>query len=144
MLEFERDNHAAAGIGSDGNLYKNTSYSFIENLDYSFIGVPVNRLRGSNKSYSDPIVIPIGNGTKIYRSGNQTKYIADTATFADARSTDLALRMKAIRQDSVQNISEYNRLTEKFYDWSRIHTYIIHHRFDRKGVFEYLKSALPA
>jgi hypothetical protein len=132
------------GIGSDDNLYLNTGYAYVDIMDYSFIGVPVNSLRGSHTMYLDPIVIPLGSGTKIYHEGAKTRYIAEMASLTYQRSGTLALRMKNMPQDTAENISEYNRIAADFNTNSRIYTYIIRHRFDRPGVFEYLQKELPA
>jgi len=144
LLLFEKDHHMVVGIGSDDNLYQNTGYSFVEIMDYSFVGIPVNKLRGAKKMYSDAIVIPIGNGTKIYHSGGETRYIGDMAALTDQRSVNQSFQMMNIEKDSAENISEYSRLSEKFYADSRIYTYIIRHRFDRTGVYAYLKNSMPA
>lgn len=144
LFLFEHKNHMVVGIGSDDNLYYGTGYAFVDIMDYSFIGVPVNRLNGAKDTYLDPIVIPIGTGTKIYHSGGETRYISDMATLTYQRSGNLALRMKNIPQDTPENISEYNRIVSDFNADSRVYTYIIRHRFDRPGVFAYLKREMPA
>ena len=90
--------------------------------------------------YSDAIVIPVGNGTKIYHSGDETRYISDIADLTDQRSVNLSFQMRDIKKDTAENISEYNRIAEDFYGYSRVHTYIIRHRFDRKGVYDYLMN----
>jgi hypothetical protein len=141
---FEKDHHVVAGIGSDDNRYLNTEYAFVDIMDYSFIGVPVNKLRGSDIMYLDPIVIPIGSGTKIYHSGKETRYIADMATLTYERSGNLSVQMKNMQQDTAENRAEYNRITADFNTNSRIYTYIIRHRFDRPGVYEYLQREMPA
>ena len=68
---FEKDHLVVVGIGADDNLYLDTGYAYVDIMDYSFIGVPVNKLRGSDKMFMDPVVIPIGNGTEIYHSGGR-------------------------------------------------------------------------
>lgn len=141
---FEKDHHVVVGIGSDENRYLNTDYAYVDIMDYSFIGVPVNALRGSEKMFLDPVVVPIGSGTIIYHSGGQTRYIGDMATLTYRRSGNLSLRMKNLQQDTPGNISEYNRVAGEFNSDSRIYTYIIRHRFDRPGVYEYLKREMPA
>jgi len=141
LLLFEKDHHVVVGIGSDDNLYQDTGYAFLDIMDYSFVGVPVNRLRGATNMYSGAVIIPVGDGTKIYHSGAETRYIGDMADASDLRSLNLSFRMRDIGKDTAENISEYDALAGKFYADSRIHTYIIRHRFDRAGVYEYLKNA---
>ncbi|MFA5268750.1 MAG: hypothetical protein WC379_12340 [Methanoregula sp.] len=141
---FEKDHHVVVGVGSDDNRYLNTEYAYVDIMDYSFIGVPVNELRGSDTMYLDPIVIPIGSGTKIYHSGGETRNIADMATLTYRQSGNLSVQMKNMRQDTAENITEYNRITGDFNTNSRIYTYIIRHRFDRPGVYAYLQREMPA
>jgi len=144
LILFEKDNHMVVGIASDDNLYLDCGYAYLDIMDYSFVGVPVNRLRGASKMYQDPVVFPVGSGTKIYHSGRETRYISDMAILADNRSGNLALKMKSLSQDTAENISEYNRVREDFFEYSRIYTYIVRHRFDRPGVYEYLQREMPA
>jgi hypothetical protein len=140
LLLFEKDNHMVAGIGSDDNRYLGTEYAFVDIMDYSLIGVPVNQLRGSDIMYLDPIVIPIGSGTKIYHSGEETRYIANMAALTYERSGNLSVQMKNMQQDT----AEYNRIAADFNTNSRIYTYIIRHRFDRPGVYAYLQREMVA
>lgn len=143
LLLFEKDHHVVVGIGSDDNLYLDSGYAYVDIMDYSFVGVPVNKLRGAKKMYLDPIAVPIGSGTKLYHSGGETRFIGDMTVSADNRSGTLALQMKAIPQDTAENISRYELNRRGFYHYSAIYTYVIHHRFDRPGVYEYLKREMP-
>ncbi len=144
LLLFEKDKHMVVGIGADDNLYLDTGYAYVDIMDYSFIGVPVNRLRGAKMMYLDPVTIPIGSGTMIYRRGSETRFISDRTLIADNRSGTLALQMKEMPQDTAENISVYEQTRRNFFDYSAIYTYIIRHRFDRPGVYEYLKREMPA
>jgi len=144
LFLFEKDQHVVVGIGSDDNRYLNTEYAYVEIMDYSFIGIPVNQIRGSKIMYLDPIVVPMGSGTKVYHSGAETQFIGNMAALADQRSGNLALQMKNVRRDTAENISEYTRIYGDFTKYSGIYTYVIHHRFDRPGVYEYLKREMPA
>jgi predicted RNA-binding protein associated with RNAse of E/G family len=140
LLLFEDKHHMVVGIGSDDNLYLDTGYAYVDIMDYSFIGVPVNRLKGAKDYFLNPIVIPVGTGTKIYHSGGETRYISDMVTLADNRSGTFALQMKGIPPDTPENISAYTQDRNEFLASSTIYTYVIHHRFDRPGVYEYLKE----
>ncbi|MCK9580005.1 MAG: hypothetical protein M0Q92_06085 [Methanoregula sp.] len=143
LLLFENDKHVVVGIGSDDNLYLDSGYAYVDIMDYSFVGIPVNKLRGAKKMYLDPIAVPIGSGTKLYHSGDETHFISDMAVFADNRSGTLALQMKEIPLDTAENISLYEQTRKEFYNYSAIYTYVIHNRFDRPGVYEYLKREMP-
>ncbi len=142
LFFFESDNHVVAGIGSNENQYLDTEYAYVDIMDYSFIGVTVNELKGSDSMYLDPIVIPVGSGMKIYHSGNETRNIADIARLAYHRSGDLSARMKEMRQDPAFNLAEYDRIAGESSQYSRIYTYIIRHRFDRPGTYAYLQREM--
>ena len=144
LLLFEKDRHMVVGIGSDDNRYLDTEYAYVDVMDYSFIGVPVNQIRGSKVAYKDPVVVPVGSGTKIYSSGAETSEIRDRALSAYNKSGMLSLQMRDLRNDSGGNISRYNQLSAEYYRYSRIYTYSIRHRFDRPGVYEYLKDKIPS
>ncbi len=143
VIFFEQKHHVVVGIGADDNLYLDTGYAYLDVMDYTFIGVPVNRIRGAKDAYLDPLVIPIGDGKKIYQSGWQTRYIQEMAARVDNRSGTLALAMKAMPQDTPANITKYQETRNAFLAASSVYTYVIHHRFDRPGVYEYLQREMP-
>jgi hypothetical protein len=80
----------AVGIGSDDTLYKNTGYAYIETTNFSFVAIPPDSLRGGVVLQSDPLVVPIGSGTKVYHSGKETRYIDDMYTLSGQKLAQLA------------------------------------------------------
>ena len=144
VIFFEKKHHVVVGIGADDNRYLDTGYAYLDIMDYTFVGVPVNRIRGAKDVYLDPLTIPIGDGTKIYHSGWQTRYIQEAAARADNRSGTLALAMEAVLQDTPQNVTRYQETRKAFLAESSVYTYIVRHRFDRPGVYEYLQREVPS
>jgi len=96
LLLFGPESHMALGVGSDDYLYKNTGYAFVETTNYSFVGVPTDKLGGNLTLYSDPVIIPISNGTKLYRSGSETRYINDMYVLSDQKVRELEPRVKSM------------------------------------------------
>jgi len=99
LLLFGPESHMAVGVGSDDYLYKNTGYTFVETTNYSFVGVPTEKLGGNLTLYSDPVVIPISNGTKIYTSGSETRYIHDMYMLSDMKVKELEPQVKNMESD---------------------------------------------
>ncbi len=99
LLLFVPESHMAVGVGSDKYLYKNTGYTFIETTNYSFVGVPTEKLGGDLTLYSDPVIIPISNGTKFYTSGSETRYIHDMYVLSDLKVKELEPEVKNMESD---------------------------------------------
>ena len=184
LLSFGQESHMAVGIGSDDTLYKNTGYAYIETTNFSFVAIPPDSLRGGVVLQSDPLVVPIGSGTKVYHRGKETRYINDMYTLSGQKLAQIAVEVNALgdeldaqkvqisrlesemqqakssgntawynTQVPVHNnlISEYNTRLATFrelksrYDvYADVYNYILRHEYDRKGVYEYVKTHMPA
>ncbi|HUT39334.1 MAG TPA: hypothetical protein VMW77_08540, partial [Methanoregula sp.] len=96
LLLFGPESHMAVGVGSDDYHYKNSGYAFVETTNYSFVGVPTDKLGGNLTLYSDPVIIPISNGTKFYGSGSETRYIHDMYVLSDQKVKELEPRVKSM------------------------------------------------
>ena len=99
LLLFGPESHMAVGVGSDDYLYKITGYTFVETTNYSFVGVPTDKLGGNLTLYSDPVIIPISNGTKFYGSGSETRYIHDMYVLSDQKAKELEPQVKSMGSD---------------------------------------------
>ncbi len=99
LLLFVPESHMAVGVGSDKYLYKNTGYTFVETTNYSFVGVPTEKLGGNLILYSDPVIIPISNGTKFYTRGSETRYIHDMYVLSDLKVKELEPEVKNMESD---------------------------------------------
>ncbi len=110
LLLFGPESHMAVGVGSDDYHYKNTGYAFVETTNYSFIGVPTDKLGGDLTLYSDPVIIPISNGTKFYRSGSETQYIHDRYMLSDLKVKELEPQVKSMGADITSRKEKISRL----------------------------------
>ena len=113
LLLFGPESHMAVGVGSDDYLYKNTGYTFVETTNYSFVGVPTDKLGGNLTLYSDPVIIPISNGTKFYNCGNETRYIHDIYVMSDLKAKDLETQVKSMGSDLRSRQEKIARLEEQ-------------------------------
>ncbi|HNX16735.1 MAG TPA: hypothetical protein PKM50_00230 [Methanoregula sp.] len=77
LFSFSKESHMALGIGSTGSLYRNTGYAYLETTNFSYTGIAPDELKGGTPLTSEPLVIPIGDGSIVYSSGEQTAYIHD-------------------------------------------------------------------
>ena len=101
LFLFGPESHMTVGVGSDDYLYKNTGYTFVETTNYSFVGVPTDKLGGNLTLYSDPVIIPISNGTKFYGSGSETRYIHDMYVLSDLKVKELEPQVKNMESDLI-------------------------------------------
>jgi hypothetical protein len=99
LLLFGPESHMAVGVGSDDYHYKNTGYAFVETTNFSFVGVPTDKLGGNLTLYSDPVIIPISNGTKFFGSGSETRYIHDMYVLSGQKIKELEPQVKSMESD---------------------------------------------
>lgn len=184
LLSFGPENHMAIGIGSSDHRYKNTSYTFLETTNVSFVGIPTEKLINGVTLQSSPIIIPIGTGSKIYSSGAETAYIQENLVLSKQMAEDLEPQVKTMEADlntehmDLQNmetrmqtmrnagrVQEYNsmitthnervfaynarldsfdQLYARYKEYATVHNYILDHQYDRKGVYEYIRTNIPA
>jgi len=89
LFLFGPESHMAVGIADGTSAYKDTGYAYLETTAPSLVGIPPDSLRGNVTLTSQPVVIPIGNGTKLYTGTDQARYIWATLKKADARVEEL-------------------------------------------------------
>ena len=99
LLAFTPESHMALGVGSTGSLYKDTGYAYIETTNLSYVGIPPDELAGGVVLTSEPLVIPVGNGTILYSSGAETAYIHDMSTISGQKVTTLNAQLAPIASD---------------------------------------------
>ena len=99
LMSFGTEAHMAVGVAADDYLYKNTSYTYIETTNISFVGVPAETLKGGLTLQSSPIIIPIGNGTKIYTSGKETQFINNAYLQSEQKANELKPQIKSLEVD---------------------------------------------
>ena len=101
LLSFGPEAHMAIGIGSDDYLYKKTGYTFLETTNYSFVGVPTDSLGSNLTLNSDPVIIVISTGKKLYRSGNDTRYIHESYVKSEQKMNELASELTDLNDDII-------------------------------------------
>jgi hypothetical protein len=129
LLSFGPETHMAIGVGSREYRYKDTNYTFLETTNLSFVGVPTEKLGVDQILRSNPLVITVGDGTKLYTSASQTQHIHETDILTgemvrelepqiNTMQTELTGQQQAILQmesrmqtlKSAGNVREYNAL----------------------------------
>lgn len=184
LLSFEPEAHMAIGIGSDDYLYKKTGYAFLETTNYSLVGVPTDSLGNNLALNSDPAIIVISTGKRLFGSGNDTRYIHENYIKSEQKMKELASELTSLNEDLMAkrmrigeldsliaqlrnsgNIKEYNsqvvaystlvsiynrrlatfgQIQADYEMYADIHHYISDHKFDRKGVYDYVKKNLSS
>ena len=133
LFYFGDETHMAVGVGSAGCHYKNTTYAYIEATNTSYVGIPPLALSHGTPLASDPLVIPIGGGSRYYTACDQIRVIDHALSASRARAEALMpvldvrareLEAKKERIDSLGarmatlsrtgEISDYNRLVPEY------------------------------
>jgi hypothetical protein len=133
--------HMAMGVGSDAFPYKATGYTYLEGMSPAYAGFPTNHLLIPLSS--DPLVIPVSNGTRLYRSGNETSFIRNISVLAEQKAAELSSRLEEFPQ-SEKNSTGYLAVLHERDRFTGIYRYIMSHPYDRPGVYAYLKREMPA
>lgn len=183
LLSFGPEKHMAIGVGSRDYQYRNTSYTFVETTNVSYVGIPTEKLGSGITLQSFPVIIPIGSGTRSYTAGAETAYIHDCLLRSKLGAEELESQVKTLqteidgkhanllnlesRMQSLRasgRISEYNALVSthneqvsaynagldtyrqmyaRYERYATVHNYILDHQYDRKGVYEYIRTNMP-
>ena len=98
LFYFEPEQHMAVGVACSENGYRDTGYAYIETTRVSLVGTMPGSLAGNITLMSNPLVIPIGDGTSRYSRCNETAAIATELT-GITESLEL-LRMDLKRHES--------------------------------------------
>lgn len=99
LLSFGPENHMALGIGSYGCQFRNTSYTFLETTNVSYVGIVPEKLGTGVSIYSEPIIIPIGDGVTTYTRCADTGYIHQTMVQSGQNAKELEPRLEAMQED---------------------------------------------
>jgi len=139
LFKFGPEQHMAMGIGSDAFPYKATGYTYLEGMTPAYVGFPTAHLQIPLNS--DPLVLPVSSGMKVYRSGNETRFIRDTAAAARQREKELTARLDAFPA-SENGSAEYNAVLGERDRTAAIRGFILSHPYDRPGVYAYLQREM--
>jgi hypothetical protein len=156
LLSFTPESHMAVGVVCPGVDYKGTGYAYVETTNLSFVGVPTETLNQGVVLWSDPVVIPVGNGTKTYTSCKEGLYLNAMINSTEQDVNDLTTRIDSMKRTMDAYYAKrdagnynlrvpiYNDLQKKRLQYAELHNYIISHQYDRKGTYEYVNKRLPA
>jgi hypothetical protein len=133
LFYFGPEQHMAVGVACDDRGYRNTGYAYLETTLVSLVGTGAESLVGNITLESEPLVIPIGEGTSMYTRCNETHAIFAELTTVKVRletlGTDLGdresvLRIKKSELDTMEvdmeqmrasgDISGYNRMVSEY------------------------------
>jgi hypothetical protein len=141
LFKFGPETHMAMGIGSDAFFYKSTGYTYLEGMTPAYPGSPTAHLNIPLRS--DPLVIPVSNGTRLYHSGNETSAIRNASLLAEQKTAELSARLAQFPQ-SGHDSPEYRSLLSDRDRYTEIRSYILSHPYDRPGTYAYLRREMPA
>ena len=155
LLSFAPESHMAVGIVCPGGEYRQTGYAFVETTNLSFAGIPADKLSGGVHLHSDPLVIPVGNGTKTYAGCREAQFLDSIYTTSEQEVEDLTARINALKTEmdgyyAQRDVKKYNLRVPEFNELQRtrlkyaeLHNYILTHQYDRKGTYLFVKANLP-
>jgi hypothetical protein len=134
LLKFGPERHMTVGIGSDAFPYRSTGYTYLEGMTPAYTGVKTAHLL--IPLTSDPFVIPIRSGTKIYHSGNETRAIM--AAFEEAKRREAALADQLAAAPGPDTNMTNVAFREDQARYRMIQRYILSHPYDRPGTYAYV------
>ena len=134
LLKFGPESHMAMGVGSDAFPYKSTGYTYLEAMTPAYVGIPSFSIMTRKPLNSEPLVIPISNGTRVYRSGNETGFINSVSGETNQKAGELSARLETI-PPAGKNSTEYHATLNERDRYAAIHAYIMTHPLDRPGVY---------
>ncbi|MCC7565133.1 MAG: hypothetical protein KO206_02480 [Methanomicrobiaceae archaeon] len=133
LLFFEGEQHMAVGVQCDGPGFRDAGYAYIETTNVTYIGVPPQHLVGGIELGSDPLVIPVGDGTLGYGRCAETAALESALDICRERLAVLeeeagasyqklqaleeeldALRTEMDALSRAGRVSEYNRLVPEY------------------------------
>lgn len=133
LLYFGDEAHMAVGVKSAGCPYGNTPFAYIETTNASYVGIPPAALSDGTVLATDPLVIPVGDGPRLYTACGEIETIEralsvsrdrveELAPELAARTRDIEMREEALeslatRMEALSRageIREYNRLVPEY------------------------------
>lgn len=99
LLYFEEEKHMAAGVKSAGCYYRNTTYAYIETTNRSYVGIPPAALADGTVLSSDPLVIPFGDGPRLYTADGEVETIKRALTASRGRVEELGEELAALTRE---------------------------------------------
>ena len=138
LLYFGDEAHMAVGVKSAGRPYQNTTYAYIEATNTSYVGIPPATLVDGTVLSTDPLVITVGDGPRLYTACDQVETIERALSASRGRVEELApeiaeraRELETTRKDLASfetrltalsrsgNTREYNRLVPEYNEKAR-------------------------
>ncbi|MDD5142285.1 hypothetical protein [Methanoregula sp.] len=155
LFSFTPEAHMTVGVACPEGEYKGTGYAFIETTNLSFVGVPTDTFGDGKPLSSDPFVIRIGEGSIPYQRCSESLYLNSVVGLSEQRVEELSGSIDALKVEMDQyyqsrdagnynqRVPVYNDMLKSRLKYAEVHNYILEHRYDRKGTWEYVKKNLP-
>jgi len=99
LLSFSPESHMALGVGSTASPYRDTGYAYLETTNLSYVGVQPDELTGGIVLASEPLVIPVGSGTTLYTSGEETAALQAMSLAAEEKAKALEPKISSLSSD---------------------------------------------
>ena len=116
LLYFEEENHMAVGVRGPGAGFMATGYEYIETTDFSLPGVATDNLQNGMTLVSEPFLIPIGEGTRLYTAGDESRSIAAAADAARVYAAGIESDLGEISDDIDSRYEELAAIKEELAD----------------------------
>jgi len=102
LLLYSEEAHMAVGVKGDGCRNVGDGYIFIETTRPNFVGIVPEMLAGDIVLESEPMIIPIGDGTIGYGRCDQTIVLSDLLAYCrdeiDRLNTEMEMEFAAIEE----------------------------------------------
>jgi hypothetical protein len=152
LFYFQPETHMALGVKGYRCDYRGTGYGYVGTTSVSLVGTDPGPLAGGVNLTSEPLVIPVANGTRLYGRCLETAAIEGALERTGDRSESLSREIAALSAQMAElrareRYAEYNRLVPRYdalvkdYNGNvEVHNYILKHVDDRKGTYTYLQA----
>jgi hypothetical protein len=110
ILLFEDEQHVALGIRTNGSTFGESGYALVETTTPTLFGWVPDTLNGSITLESEPMVIPIGEGSGTYGAGRQADGIREEYERAIATAEQLDLDIEQSQSGLDRMASEVEKV----------------------------------
>jgi len=116
LLYFEEENHMAVGVRGPGGGFMGTGYEYIETTGFSLPGVATEHLQNGMTLASEPLIIAIGEGTRGYTAGEESRKIDAAGTSARAYAASMESGLGGIETEINSRYDEIVVIRERLED----------------------------
>ncbi len=116
LFYFEEENHMAVGVRGPGPGFMGTGYEYIETTDFSLPGVATNNLQNGMALASEPFLIPIGEGIRVYTAGEESRSIDAAAQSSRAYAAGIESDLEEIENEINDRYDDLALIKERLAD----------------------------